>query len=243
MLNEIKAKTIVTTCPHCFHTIGNEYPQFGGNYVVKHHTEFIDELIKAGKLKLEWQWQRFDHLSRSLLSRPAQRHLRRAARSDSGRRREVDRAEPQSQQQFLLRRRRRAVLERRREGERARQHQPLSRTQADRRENGGHRLSVLHAHDHRRNGERGAGSGDGSVGYRRNRRQELAQVKCLRTGVYTIWLVAVMLSGVTACQAEPKVTIATQDGRRSALSLKSPTRRRNAKWACNTGANWQLIAE
>jgi len=52
VLNEIKPKTIVTTCPHCFHTIGNEYPQFGGSYVVKHHTEFIDELLRAGKLKL-----------------------------------------------------------------------------------------------------------------------------------------------------------------------------------------------
>jgi Fe-S oxidoreductase len=52
VLNEIKPRTIVTTCPHCFHTIGNEYPQFGGNYMVKHHTEFIDELIQAGKLKL-----------------------------------------------------------------------------------------------------------------------------------------------------------------------------------------------
>ena len=51
-LNQIKAKTIVTTCPHCFHTVANEYPQFGGNYVVKHHTDFIDELVKSGKLKL-----------------------------------------------------------------------------------------------------------------------------------------------------------------------------------------------
>jgi Fe-S oxidoreductase len=51
-LNEIKPKTIVTTCPHCFHTIANEYPQFGGNFTVKHHTEFIDELMRAGKLRL-----------------------------------------------------------------------------------------------------------------------------------------------------------------------------------------------
>ena len=51
-LNEVKPKTIVTTCPHCFHTIANEYPQFGGNFVVKHHTEFIDELVRSGKLKL-----------------------------------------------------------------------------------------------------------------------------------------------------------------------------------------------
>ncbi len=53
VLNEIKPKTIVTTCPHCFHTISNEYPQFGGNFAVKHHTDFIDELVKAGKLKLK----------------------------------------------------------------------------------------------------------------------------------------------------------------------------------------------
>jgi Fe-S oxidoreductase len=52
VLNEIRPKTIVTTCPHCFHTIANEYPQFGGNYVVRHHTEFIDELIRTGSLKL-----------------------------------------------------------------------------------------------------------------------------------------------------------------------------------------------
>jgi Fe-S oxidoreductase len=52
-LNEIKPKTIVTTCPHCFHTIANEYPQFGGKFVVKHHTQYIDELIRDGKLKIE----------------------------------------------------------------------------------------------------------------------------------------------------------------------------------------------
>lgn len=52
VLNEVKPKTIVTTCPHCFHTIANEYGQFGGSYEVKHHTEFIDELIRRGKLKL-----------------------------------------------------------------------------------------------------------------------------------------------------------------------------------------------
>jgi Fe-S oxidoreductase len=52
-LNAVKAKVIITTCPHCFHTIANEYPQFGGRYVVKHHTEFISELIRDGKLSVE----------------------------------------------------------------------------------------------------------------------------------------------------------------------------------------------
>ena len=51
-LDSLKPKVIVTTCPHCFHTIANEYPQFGGHYVIKHHTAFINELIRDGRLKL-----------------------------------------------------------------------------------------------------------------------------------------------------------------------------------------------
>jgi len=51
-LNEIKPATIVTNCPHCFHTMANEYPQFGGNFTVKHHTQFIEELMRDGKIKL-----------------------------------------------------------------------------------------------------------------------------------------------------------------------------------------------
>ena len=43
-------KRIVTACPHCFNTIKNEYPQFGGSYEVTHHTELIRDLIAAGKL-------------------------------------------------------------------------------------------------------------------------------------------------------------------------------------------------
>jgi len=52
VLNTIKPKVIVTTCPHCFHCLANEYPQFGGKYVVKHHTEYISELIQGGKLRV-----------------------------------------------------------------------------------------------------------------------------------------------------------------------------------------------
>jgi len=50
-LNEAKVKKIVTTCPHCFNTIGNEYADFGGRYEVVHHTEFLAELVREGKLK------------------------------------------------------------------------------------------------------------------------------------------------------------------------------------------------
>jgi len=44
-------KRIITTCPHCFNTIKNEYPQFGGEFDVVHHTQFISELLRQGKIK------------------------------------------------------------------------------------------------------------------------------------------------------------------------------------------------
>jgi Fe-S oxidoreductase len=51
-LNEVNPNRIVTTCPHCLHTIGNEYPAFGGNYQIIHHTQLINELIGQNRLKL-----------------------------------------------------------------------------------------------------------------------------------------------------------------------------------------------
>lgn len=52
ILNEVAPKRIVTTCPHCLHTIKNEYPAFGGNYQVIHHTQLINELVGAGKISM-----------------------------------------------------------------------------------------------------------------------------------------------------------------------------------------------
>ena len=52
-LNEAKVKRIVTSCPHCFHTLKNEYPQFGGNYEVLHHSELLAHLLSSGKLQPE----------------------------------------------------------------------------------------------------------------------------------------------------------------------------------------------
>jgi Fe-S oxidoreductase len=43
-------KKIVTTCPHCFNTLKNEYPEQGGNYEVIHHSEYLEKLIEDGKL-------------------------------------------------------------------------------------------------------------------------------------------------------------------------------------------------
>lgn len=51
-LNEVKPRRIVTTCPHCLHTLTNDYPQFGGYYRVIHHTQFLSELLAVGRLSL-----------------------------------------------------------------------------------------------------------------------------------------------------------------------------------------------
>ncbi len=51
VLNGYQVKKILTNCPHCFNTLKNEYPQFGGNYEVVHATEFVRQLIAAGKIE------------------------------------------------------------------------------------------------------------------------------------------------------------------------------------------------
>jgi Fe-S oxidoreductase len=43
-------RKIVTTCPHCFNTLGREYPQLDGHYEVVHHTQLLNQLVRAGKL-------------------------------------------------------------------------------------------------------------------------------------------------------------------------------------------------
>ncbi|NCT17988.1 MAG: CoB--CoM heterodisulfide reductase [Flavobacteriaceae bacterium CG2_30_34_30] len=53
VLNGYQVKKIVTACPHCFNTIKNEYPELGGNYEVLHHTQFLNLLLKEGRLKVE----------------------------------------------------------------------------------------------------------------------------------------------------------------------------------------------
>jgi Fe-S oxidoreductase len=49
-MGQYNVNKIVTTCPHCFNTLKNEYPDFGGNYEVIHHSEFLENLIDEGKL-------------------------------------------------------------------------------------------------------------------------------------------------------------------------------------------------
>lgn len=52
VMNAYNVKRIVTTCPHSYNTIKNEYKGLGGNYEVLHHTEFIDELINKGRFTI-----------------------------------------------------------------------------------------------------------------------------------------------------------------------------------------------
>lgn len=53
VLNGYEVEKIVTTCPHCFNTLKNEYPSLGGNYEVMHHSQFLQSLINEGKLRVE----------------------------------------------------------------------------------------------------------------------------------------------------------------------------------------------
>jgi Fe-S oxidoreductase/nitrate reductase gamma subunit len=52
VLNGYGVRTIVTICPHCFHQLGNEYPQWGGDYEVIHHSTYIEQLLRDGRVPL-----------------------------------------------------------------------------------------------------------------------------------------------------------------------------------------------
>lgn len=53
IMNAYEVKKIVTACPHSYNTLKNEYPELGGNYEVYHHTEFIQNLMKQGKISIQ----------------------------------------------------------------------------------------------------------------------------------------------------------------------------------------------
>lgn len=52
-LSKVPFQRVVTPCAHCFNTLKNEYPDFGGNYQVSHHTEFVREMIDSGRIQLD----------------------------------------------------------------------------------------------------------------------------------------------------------------------------------------------
>ena len=53
VLNGYEVTKIVTTCPHCFNTIKNEYPELGGSYQVIHHTQLLKRLVEEERLQIE----------------------------------------------------------------------------------------------------------------------------------------------------------------------------------------------
>jgi Fe-S oxidoreductase len=68
-LGEAGVTKIVTTCPHCFNTLGNEYADFGGRYEVLHHTELLAELVRDGKLQPQADERRITYHDSCYLAR------------------------------------------------------------------------------------------------------------------------------------------------------------------------------
>ncbi len=186
-LDETRATRIVTTCPHCFNTLSNEYPDFGGTYEVLHHTELLAALVRDGKLKPTPGTGEITYHDSCYLARHNDIQER-AARVD--RRRRHPGGDGQAPRpHVLLRRRRRPHVDggaRRRDQRGAR---PSGRRH--RRPDARRRLSLLHRHAGRRRPldrrqPRGQGRGDVATGLRGPGRTASVTVRltgpCRRTG-------------------------------------------------------------
>ena len=111
-MNELKVKKILANCPHCFNTIKNEYPEFGGHYEVVHHTDFLFQLIQEGKLNPDAPIEEKINLPRFLLPRPLQQRLRLPQRDTEKHSRNRSCGDEKEQdQEFLLRCRRRKDMD------------------------------------------------------------------------------------------------------------------------------------
>ncbi len=84
-LNRYRPKTIITACPHCFNTIGNEYGQLGGKYEVVHHSQFLSKLVERRPAARRRAPRGHGHGSRLVLPGALQRRHRRNARGARGR--------------------------------------------------------------------------------------------------------------------------------------------------------------
>src|SRR5204862_13786 len=79
-LNDAGVTKIVASCPHCFHTLANEYPDFGGRYEVMHHTELLADLVRNGRLAATAGAAGTTHHDPFYLPRPTTRTSSRIAR-------------------------------------------------------------------------------------------------------------------------------------------------------------------
>jgi Fe-S oxidoreductase len=68
-LNEAGVTRVVASCPHCFNTIRNEYPDFGGDYEVVHHTELLAQLVREGRLQPDGDDRRITYHDSCYLAR------------------------------------------------------------------------------------------------------------------------------------------------------------------------------
>ena len=79
-LNRYKPKTIITACPHCFNTIGNEYCAARRPLQVVHHSQFLSSLVEEGRLRIDRRQGAERHAPRLVLPDALQRRRRRDAR-------------------------------------------------------------------------------------------------------------------------------------------------------------------
>ena len=186
-INRYKPKRIVTQCPHCYHNLKKEYPDFGEvGYEVVHEAEFIDELIKAGRLQAEQGDQSARHLPRPVLHGAARSQMeQRAAGAGRDSRRRSHRRRPVEKSHLLLRRGRRMHVEGR---SRPPSHQrgALRSTDQGQARNGRHRMPVLHDHDDRRDEGAIAGRDHGSARPVRTGRRSHGRVDQVRGATSTL---------------------------------------------------------
>ena len=159
-------RTIVTACPHCFNTIGNEYGQLGGSYKIVHHSTYLAGLVSSGRLATMPEEARDRrpsagerHRPRLVLSRPLQQRHRRAT-GRAGRRGCVDHRDGEvGQEHVLLRRRRRPDVDGG-DPRHAHQREPDGPGPGHGRRDGRDLMPILHGDDVGRPG-RGPGRDDG----------------------------------------------------------------------------------